>query len=87
MRFLVPKALWLGALIAPLVVLYILKVRRDRLRVASTWLWAEAKRDLMARSPFKRLTMQLPLVLEILALAALALAAARRAGRSGRREG
>ena len=38
MRLLAPKALWLLALVAPLLVLYILKVKRKRLRVASTWL-------------------------------------------------
>ncbi len=74
---LTPKALWLLALLPPLIVLYILKVKRARLRVASTWLWAEARRDLMARSPFKRLIVQLPLILQALALIALAVAAAR----------
>ncbi len=71
-----PKALWLALLLLPLVVLYILKVRRKRLAVASTWLWAQARRDLMARSPFKRLLVQWPLVLQALALLALAVAAA-----------
>lgn len=74
---LAPKALWLLALLPPLIILYILKVKRARLRVASTWLWAEARRDLMARSPFKRLIVQLPLILQALALIALAVAAAR----------
>ncbi len=74
---LTPKALWLLALLPPLIVLYILKVKRTRLRVASTWLWAQAQRDLMARSPFKRLIVQLPLILQALALIALAVAAAR----------
>ena len=72
-----PKALWLLALIPALVLLYILKVRRTRLRVASIWLWAEARRDLLARSPFKRLVVQLPLILQALALILLAVAAAR----------
>ena len=56
---LAPKALWLLALLPPLILLYILKVKRTTLRVASTWLWAQARRDLMARSPFKRLVVQL----------------------------
>jgi hypothetical protein len=76
-----PKALWLLGLLAPLVVLYILKVQRQRLRVASTWLWQQARRDLMARSPFKKLVPQVPLVLQALALIALAVAAARPATR------
>lgn len=74
---LAPKALWLLALLVPLILLYILKVKRTRLRVASTWLWEKARRDLMARSPFKRLVVQLPLILQALALIALGVAAAR----------
>ncbi len=72
-----PTGLWLLGLLVPLIVLYILKVRRARLRVASTWLWAAARRDLLAKSPFKRLIVQVPLVLQILALTLLALALAR----------
>jgi len=71
-----PAGLWLLGLSVPLVVLYILKVRRQRLRVASTWLWGAAQRDLLARSPFKRLVPQVPLFLQLLALLLLALAAA-----------
>ena len=84
MSFAVPAALGLLGLLVPLVVLYVLKVRRKRVRVASTWLWLAARRDLQARSPFQRLRVQLPLVLQALALALLALAAARPAaeGRS-----
>ena len=40
LSLLAPKGLWLLGLLAPLVVLYILKIRRQRRRVASTWLWA-----------------------------------------------
>ena len=69
--------LWLLGLLVPLVILYILKVRRTRLRVPSTWLWASAQRDLLAKSPFKRLIVQIPLILQILALVLLALALAR----------
>jgi hypothetical protein len=63
---LAPKGLALLGLLVPLVVLYILKVRRKRLRVASTWLWASAKRDLIARSPWKKLIAQVPLILQAL---------------------
>lgn len=68
------SGLVLFALAAPLIVLYILKVRRKRVVVGSTWLWAAAQRDLMAKSPFKRLYVQLPLVLQLLMLALLAIA-------------
>lgn len=78
-----PKGLWLLTGIVPLVVLYILKVKRQRTRVASTFLWAAAHRDLMAKQPFRRLTAELPLLLQILALVALAVALARPAARGG----
>ncbi|MEO7032705.1 MAG: VWA domain-containing protein [Polyangiaceae bacterium] len=78
-----PSGLWLLGLLAPLVLLYVLKIRRQRVTVSSTWLWAAAARDLAAKSPFKRLVVQLPLLLEVLALSLLALALARPASRGG----
>jgi len=75
--------LWLLAGLAPIVVLYVLKVRRERVRVPSSWLWAAAQRDLLAKHPWKRLTRELPLLLELLALIALAFALARPATRGG----
>lgn len=84
MRLLAPLGLALAGLLAPLVLLYVLKVQRVRRRVPSVWLWMEAQRELSARSPWKRLVPQIPLFLQALALAALALAAARPAT-SGRR--
>ena len=76
-----PRGLWLLTGLAPLLVLYLLKVRRARVEVASTWLWAAARRDLLARSPLKRLFVQVPLVLQALALIGLALALSRPATR------
>ncbi|XYH99008.1 vWA domain-containing protein [Sorangium sp. So ce1128] len=81
LTLLAPGGLWLLALLGPLVLLYILKIKRSRRRVPSTWLWAAAQRDLMARAPFRRLIAQLPLILQALALALLALALARPASR------
>lgn len=75
-RLLAPSGLWLLALIAPLVVLYILRVRRKRAKVSSTWLWSAHARDLLARSPFRRLIAQLSLLLQILFLVLMALALA-----------
>src|SRR5450432_4303229 len=77
------SGLWLLGLLVPLVLLYVLKIRRQRVTVSSTWLWAAAARDLAAKSPFKRLVPQVPLALELLALALLALALARPATRGG----
>ncbi len=79
--FLTPKGFALLGLLVPLIVLYILKVQRKRLRVASTWLWASAKRDLIARSPWKKLIAQIPLILQALALLLLGFALARPATR------
>ena len=78
-----PSGLWLLGLLGPLVLLYVLKVRRQRVTVSSTWLWAAAARDIAAKSPFKRLQAQVPLVLELSALSLLALALARPASRAG----
>ncbi len=79
-----PAGLWLLSLVLPLVLLYVLKVRRPRVAVSSTWLWAAAARDLAAKSPFKRLVWQLPLLLELVALGLLSLALSRPASRAGR---
>ncbi|HTQ46412.1 MAG TPA: VWA domain-containing protein [Polyangiaceae bacterium] len=82
-----PKGLLLLAGLVPLVVFYILKIRRRRQRVSSTWLWMAAQRDLVAKHPFRRLVPELPLLLEILALALLALALARPTSRGGAIDG
>lgn len=77
-----PAGLALLGLLAPLVVLYILKVQRRVVRVPSAWLWQSAKRDHLARAPFKRFVAQLPLILQAIALVLLALAFARPTSRS-----
>lgn len=82
-----PKGLLLLAGLIPLVVLYVLKIKRRRQRVSSTWLWATAQRDLLAKHPFRKLVPELPLLLEILALAALALALSRPSTRGGAIDG
>ena len=69
-----PKGLFLLLLAIPIVLLYVLKVRRERRVVGSTWLWAEARRDLTARHPWKRLRAEVPLALQLLGLLGLALA-------------
>jgi hypothetical protein len=86
-EFLNPKGLWLLTAIVPLVVLYILKIKRERIRVPSTWLWAEARRDLLAKHPFKKLVPEVPLFLQLLALIGLSLALARPALRGGKLTG
>jgi hypothetical protein len=87
LHFLDPKGLLLLLGLVPLVVLYVLKIRRQRQRVSSTWLWASAQRDLLAKHPFRRLVPEIPLLLEILALVALAVALARPSTRGGSIDG
>ena len=72
-----PKGLLLLGLLAPLVVLYILKIKRKRLVVPSTWLWKSAERDLLAKAPFRKLIAQASLILQALAIILLALALSR----------
>ncbi len=80
MELLSPWALaWLG-LLAPLVLLYVLKRRREKKVVASTMLWEAAMRDLRAERPWQRLRPHLSLLLQALALIAGAIAVARPAG-------
>jgi Ca-activated chloride channel homolog len=82
-----PLGLWLGALVGPLLLLYVLRSRRRRVVVSSVALWRAATRDLEARRPLRRLVAQVPLALEIACLLLLALALAdpraRQAGTPG----
>ena len=55
--------LWVG-LLAPLVLLYVLKRRRQAREVGSTLLWELALRDLRAERPWKKLVPQLALLLQ-----------------------
>ncbi len=80
MELLSPWSLaWLG-LLAPLVLLYVLKRRREPRTVGSTLLWEAALRDLRAERPWQRLRPHLSLLLQALVLLAGAVALARPAG-------
>ena len=77
MRLLSPLSLaWLGLLV-PLVLLYVLRRRREERSVGSTLLWEAALRDLRAERPWRRLIPHLSLLLQILVLLAAAFALAR----------
>ncbi len=68
----------LAALLAvPIVLLYLLKMRREPAVVSSTLLWQQALADLRANTPFQRFRHNLVLILQLLALAALVAALSR----------
>ncbi len=77
MSFLAPLALALSALVAPIIMLYMLRLRRREVAVSSTLLWQQLLRDKEANSPWQRLRRNLLLILQLLILAALVLALSR----------
>src|SRR5450432_3071918 len=77
MSFLTPAALALGALAVPIVLLYMLRLRRRDIPVSSTMLWQQLLRDREANAPWQRLRRNLLLILQLLILAALVIALAR----------
>lgn len=77
MGALTPLAFGLLALAAPIVALYMLKMRRREQVVSSTFLWEQALRDVQANAPWQRLRPNLLLFLQLLALLALVAALAR----------
>jgi len=67
----------LALLVPALLALWILRLRRARVRVPAQWLWVEAREDLRAEVPFQKLRWSVLLLLQCIALALLILAAAR----------
>lgn len=77
MSFLTPLG-FLGALLAaPIVLLYMLRLRRTELLVSSTFLWEQVLQDNEANTPWQRLRRNLLLLLQLLILALLVFALAR----------
>src|SRR5215510_551569 len=77
MSFLAPVALGLGVLAAPVILMYMLRLRRREVEVSSTLLWQQLLRDREANAPWQRLKRNLLLFLQLLILAGLVLALAR----------
>ena len=77
MNFFTPLAFGLAALLPVIVALYFLKLRRERQRVSSTYLWRTLVRDTAANAPWQRLKPNWLLLLQLLFLIALILALAR----------
>src|SRR5215218_5307171 len=77
MGFLAPLAL-LGLLSVPIIVaLYMLRLRRARHTVSSTFLWQQLVRDVEANAPWQRLRSSLLLALQIIVAVVLAVLVAR----------
>lgn len=77
MSFLTPLFLLLGLLAVPIILLYMLRLRRREMLVSSTMLWQKLMRDREANAPWQRLRRNLLLLLQLLILAALVIALAR----------
>ena len=74
---LAPVALALSALAIPIILLYMLRLRRTETPISSTFLWQQLVRDREANAPWQRLRFSWLLLLQLLILAALVLALAR----------
>lgn len=77
MTFLNPAGLLFLLGIPVAILFHLLKIRRQRVTVSSTLLWADSLRDQQASAPFRRFQPTLLLLLQILILLLLALALAR----------
>ena len=77
MQFLTPIGFWLASLAIPIILLYMLKLRRKQVQVSSTFLWQQLLRDQQANAPWQKLKRNLLLILQLLILAALVIALAR----------
>lgn len=74
---LAPLALLLSLLAIPIILMYVLKLRRQEIRVPSTFLWRQVMEDVQANAPWQRLRFNILLLLQLLALAAIVLSLAR----------
>lgn len=77
MNFLTPAFLALAALAAPIIILYMLRLRRREVTVSSTMLWQRLMQDREANTPWQKLRRNLLLLLQLLILLTLVIALAR----------
>ena len=77
MNFLSPDWFYLGLLAVPILLLYMLKLRRREVSVSSVFLWKSLLRDRQANTPWERLKRNLLLLLQLALLLSIVLALAR----------
>ena len=77
MSFLAPIGFAALALAIPILLLYMLRLRRREVLISSTFLWRQVVQDTEANTPWQRLRRNLLLFLQLLILLLLALALAR----------
>ena len=77
MSFLAPGMFWLALLLPAVVLLYLLKLKRQEVVVSSLLLWRKSIDDMKANAPFQRLRNRLLLWLQLLVLALLIMGLAR----------
>ncbi|MCC7478234.1 BatA and WFA domain-containing protein [bacterium] len=75
--FLNPWMLAMAGLSAGIVLLYILRLKRKKVRISSTLLWERVIHDSKANAPWQKLRKNWLMILQIIALCLLALALAR----------
>ena len=75
--FLNPKALALAALALPILLLHMLRLRREERPISSAFLWQGLVRQREANAPWQRLRLSWLLALQLLTLAAFVVALAR----------
>ncbi|MCC6299581.1 MAG: BatA and WFA domain-containing protein [Anaerolineales bacterium] len=77
MTFLTPLGFALASLAIPIILLYMLKLRRKQTPVSSTFLWQKLLREQQANAPWQKLKRNVLLILQLIILAALVTALAR----------
>ena len=77
MSFLAPAAFAALAIAIPILLLYMLRLRRREVLISSTFLWRQVVQDTEANTPWQRLRRNLLLFLQLLILLLLVLALAR----------
>jgi hypothetical protein len=76
MTLLAPAALLLAVVAVPIVLLYVLRLRRPERTISSTLLWPHVVGDMQANAPWQRLRPSILLILQVLVVLGLVLALA-----------